>query len=80
MSTYRAVCKLSGGQKWGIAVAGGVLFGILSLPLVYGGTNSIAKQLKLPNTFNPGGPTMTGIIVNVIIFIILFRIILALIA
>lgn len=76
MSTINfTVGKLSNGNKWTIAFVAAVLFFIISLPFVYGVTNSLFGAIGVRTT-TPGGPTIWGILIHAIVFMLLLRLIL----
>jgi len=71
--------KLSNQQKWLGAIVAGLLFLILSSGFVYGLTNKLLTSLFGPKaaTITAGGaPTILGLILHTIVFVLLFRLIL----
>lgn len=67
----------SSSRKWVLSFIAGILFALISSPVVYELINSISLALKGPLVFLPVGPTWFGILINSIIFLLLFRLILA---
>lgn len=63
-------------QKWWAALLVGMLFAIVSSCWSYGITNWFSKRCVGFSTSRPGGPTLVGLLIHTIIFIILIRIIL----
>lgn len=66
---------MNNGQKWLISLLVGLLFIIISLPWTYQATNAVFENLGLQLT-SSGGPTLTGIAVHAVVFILLFRLVL----
>lgn len=69
--------RTSGGvsniDKWIIATILGVIFAILSSNIAYSATNAVFSRFGYPTRKGHGGPTLFGLIVNTIIFIIIVR-------
>lgn len=65
---------LSTYEKWVIAVLIGVLFLILSSPLLYMFTDGIGKYVKLTILDKQNRPTTQGLIIHALLFIVLIRI------
>jgi hypothetical protein len=61
----------TGGQKWWAAVILGFIFALISSPTAYNITSSVGIK-----TTEGKGPTLSGLLVHTIIFIIVMRIIL----
>lgn len=64
---------LSNGTKWILAILIGFLFAIISSNFFYSITNSLSGCIVL---HEPGGATLTGILIHMIIFILVVRAIL----
>ena len=65
--------RLSDKDKWLIAVIIGVLFLILAAPLIFKFSNVIFKPLKLPTIKENGMPTIFGLLLHTIVFILILR-------
>jgi hypothetical protein len=63
-------------EKWWFAFLLGLLFAIISSNVAYGLTNLGSSVLCLPATIAGCGPTLYGLIVHTIIFIIVVRLVL----
>ncbi len=71
--------KLTNQQKWLGALVAGLLFLILSSSFLYQLTNKLLTSLFGPKaaTVTPAGaPTVLGLILHAIVFVLLFRLIL----
>jgi hypothetical protein len=71
--------KLSNSQKWLGALVAGLLFLILSSGIVYQLTNKIFTSIFGPKAATvtvAGAPTVFGLILHTIVFILLLRLIL----
>ncbi len=71
--------KLSNQQKWLGALVAGLLFLILSSSFLYQLTNKLLTALfgpKAATVTNGGQPTILGLILHTIVFVLLFRLIL----
>jgi hypothetical protein len=62
-------------DKWVISIIGGILFLIVSMPSMYDLTNMVGKRMGIEYA-TKGGPTVAGLIVHTIVFILLFRLVL----
>jgi len=65
---------VDGTQKWFIAVLLGLIFLIISAPLIYRLTNGILSKIRLNTTYKNGTPTPFGYVLHMIIFIVIVRI------
>lgn len=66
---------LSNGQKWWMAIMLGIVFALLSLPFMY----IVLDYLFCPlfgKIYKGGGPSLAGILLNTIIFILVVRLLL----
>lgn len=62
-------------QKWWAAIVIGFIFAIISSPLAYYATSKLTTTLGgLPLTDGPG-PTLVGLLVHTIIFVLIIRLI-----
>jgi hypothetical protein len=70
--------KLSNQQKWLGAIVAGLLFLILSSTFAYQLTNKLTTAIfgEKAATLGPNGPTVFGLILHAIVFVLLFRLIL----
>jgi hypothetical protein len=71
--------KLTNQQKWLGALVAGLLFLILSSSFAYQLTNKLLTALfgpKAATVTNAGAPTILGLILHTIVFVLLFRLIL----
>ena len=59
-------------QKWYISIFSGILFLILTLPMTFRLTNSLFSGLGMP-TIIGNTPTMTGIIIHAVVYILITR-------
>lgn len=66
---------LTSGDKWTISILAAILFIIVSLPFVYGLTDSLFSGVGLSTT-SVGGPTLTGIFIHALVFMLLLRLLL----
>lgn len=66
--------SLSSRQKWNVSLLSGVIFLIISSPALYSLVNS-AVQHVLPDLTiaNEGCPTLTGLLVHTLVFILIVR-------
>jgi hypothetical protein len=55
-----------------IAIIIGIIFFLLAMPMAFRLTNGIGSRIRLP-TLKNGSPTLIGLIVHTIIFIIIIR-------
>lgn len=63
------------GQKWWAAVLLGLIFFILSSPAAYAGTTAFTIWLGgMPTAY--GGPTIAGLVLHTLIFILVIRLLL----
>ncbi len=70
--------RISGLDKWIIASVIAIVFFILALPFTYRLTNRVTSYIKFNtftlNTANAyGSPTVTGVLIHTIIFVIVVR-------
>lgn len=76
-SSSPPICKQpTSGEKWWASILLGFLFAIISCSASYLGTTKILSSLGGVKTINGTGPTLIGLIIHTIIFIIIVRIIL----
>ncbi len=71
--------KLSNSQKWLGAIVAGLLFLILSSSFAYQLTNKLLTSIFGPKSATvtlAGAPTMLGLILHTVVFILLLRLIL----
>lgn len=68
-----AIIRLSDTDKWFVAIIIGIVFLILAAPLVFKFSNMIFKPLKLPTIKENGTPTIFGLLIHTIVFIIIVR-------
>jgi hypothetical protein len=67
--------QISSQQKWIISIFAGLLFAIISSNVVYGFTNKLFGGFNLGPLYVKGGPTVTGLIIHTIVFILLVRLV-----
>ena len=65
---------VSSDQKWLIAILLGIIFLIVSIPIIYRFSNTIFSKINLNTTDRNGIPTPFGLLLHTIIFIIIVRI------
>jgi hypothetical protein len=63
-------------QKWWTSVLLGMLFAIVSSSFCYGITNWATNKCGGISTSKSGGPTLVGLLIHTVIFILLVRIVL----
>lgn len=73
--TFTAVTQLTNQQKWIVAIFTGILFAIISSPLVYGVTNKLFASLNVGPLTTAGGPTTTGLLIHTVVFILVSRLV-----
>lgn len=61
-------------EKWLIAVLLGIIFLIISAPLIFRLSNSITSKVGMHTTYKSGLPTPFGYIIHMIVFILIVRI------
>lgn len=64
------------GEKWWASILLGFVFAIISCPAAYLATNKALTSLGGLKTIDGIGPTLIGLIIHTIVFIIIVRIIL----
>lgn len=64
-------------EKWWAALVLGLLFALLSCSFLYGVTDTVTKSFGAPTWKDGAGPTLLGLLLHTIIFILLARILLA---
>jgi len=67
--------QISSQQKWVISIFSGILFAIISSNMVYGFTNRLFSGLNVGPLYVKGGPTVTGLIIHTIVFILIVRLV-----
>ena len=69
---------LTNGQKWLAALIAAILFAIISSKVVYQLTNSLFVSIFGPKaaTWGVNGPTMFGLILHTVVFLLLVRLLL----
>jgi hypothetical protein len=58
-------------HKWYLAIILGILFLVLSSPIVYSFTNRLFNNMGLPTVNDNGVPTLFGIILHTLVFILI---------
>jgi hypothetical protein len=64
------------GQKWWAAVLLGLIFLVLSSPSFYTLSNGLARTIGGPFTLGERGPTLWGLLVHTLLFVLVVRLIL----
>lgn len=64
---------MNNGQKWTLAIIIGLIFLILSSALFYSLINKPLKSIGLPKAMDRRGPTLFGLFLTTLIFIIILR-------
>lgn len=64
------------GNKWVFSIILGFIFAILSSPMAYMLTNKINVSLGAIETTNGYGPTLAGLLLHTLFFIIIIRLLL----
>jgi hypothetical protein len=69
---------LTNGQKWVSALIAALLFALISSTIVYQLTNQLLVSIFGPaaSTLGPNGPTMFGLILHSIVFLLVVRLLL----
>ena len=65
--------RLSDTDKWLAAVIIGVVFLIIASPIIFKFSNSIFKYIKLPTIRGNGMPTIFGLLIHTLAFILIVR-------
>jgi hypothetical protein len=60
-------------DRWLIAIIIAIIFFILALPFVFGLTNKVTKVIGVNTVTSNGGPSLVGVILHAVIFLILIR-------
>lgn len=68
--------NLTNAQKWWLALFLAILFVIISSPALYGITDGISRVICLPPTSRDQGPTLWGLLIHFIIFLLVIRLLL----
>jgi hypothetical protein len=61
-------------QKWLIAIILGIIFLIVSIPIIYNLTNTLLSKINIHTTNKKGLPTPFGLVLHTLIFIIIVRV------
>lgn len=61
-------------DKWRVAIIIGIIFIILTAPIIFGFSNSIFSKVGLSTCDNKGRPTLLGWLLHAIVFIIIVRV------
>jgi hypothetical protein len=64
------------GHKWWASVILGLIFALISCPPAYQITSAVTNNVAGVNTMMGSGPTLLGLIIHTIIFILIIRLIL----
>lgn len=67
IASKRAI--LSNSEKWWVSIIAGVVFAVVSSPWLY----SITNQIFSGALSNGGGPTLQGLLLHTIVFILIIR-------
>lgn len=68
-----AKIRLSDTDKWLSAIIIGIIFLILAAPLIFKFSNNIFKYVKMPTIKENNTPTIFGLLLHTIVFIIIIR-------
>lgn len=71
-----ATTQPTSAQKWWASILFGFIFALLSSPLTYYGTNFFFTHLGGAKTTVGPGPTIMGLMIHTIVFILIIRLIL----
>lgn len=71
--------KLSSMKKWEISLIAALLFVIVSSPFVYSLTDKVSTAIGFDTTLGRG-PTIPGLILHFVVFLLVFRLILHFVA
>lgn len=66
---------ISSGQKWIAAIILGLLFALISSNFVYRLTNTLFTSIGVSPLYVAGGPTLLGLLIHTIVFILIVRLI-----
>jgi hypothetical protein len=61
-------------DKWRIAIIIGIIFIILTSPIIFGFSDNIFSKIRISTCDRKGRPTLFGWLLHAIIFIIIIRI------
>lgn len=64
---------LSNGKKWLVSLMAGLLFLIISSPIVYKLVNSLTSLVRLKLADKNGCPNVLGLLVHTVVFVLLVR-------
>lgn len=74
-SSTTSTCQcVTSNQKWLIAIVLGIIFLIVSIPIIYNLSNTLFSKINLRTTYDNGLPTPFGLVLHTLIFIIIVRI------
>lgn len=60
-------------DKWRVAIILGIIFVIMTAPIIFGFSNSIFRHAGLPTCDGKGRPTMFGWILHAVVFVLIVR-------
>lgn len=66
-------CELGFKEQWAYTILAGLLFLLLSSTFFYGFLNYIMTSIRFPATMTDKGPTIFGLLLTTIIFILLYK-------
>ena len=66
-------------EKWVLALVAGILFVIIASPMLFKGTDYLLEKLKIHVVDASGKPSIVGLLIHGLIFVLLFRVILAMV-
>jgi hypothetical protein len=70
---YIPVSDVDSRKKWMISLLSAFIFFVISSPFLYKLTNSLAKYLKLQLASYDGAPTLLGLVVHAVVFMLIVR-------
>jgi len=68
--------EITSGQKWWAAIVLGLIFAIISSPPLYLVTTTLTEKAGGTSLSGRNGPTIPGLILHTVIFILIIRLIL----
>ena len=75
-NVLKRICEsfVTNEQKWRISVLSGLIFLLVSSPVLYQFTSSIGDCLNVKLSNSLGCPTMTGLLLHTAVFVVIVRI------
>ena len=68
----------SSSDKWKYSLISSLLFLVVAAPMTYKLVDSLTKMVKLDVVDSSGCPTMTGVVVHAVVFLLLTRLLMEL--